>query len=144
MNLGSNLGSWESSLISPSHDFVLFETISGIYESIKQWPTRSRSLALTQFFLDSMPSYHPPRARLFRHFFESRELAIMKPSITLSHMNSKSHGFPYLALLGTFPQLSSVPSQALLGRPTAFFNGISLPLLLKSLEEWIIRWLRVF
>lgn len=81
----------------------------------------SRSLVLTQYFLDNVFSCCPARARLFWNFFEKRELEITKPNTMFSYKKSKSCSFPYLTLLVTFPWLSSIPFQALLRKARVIY-----------------------
>lgn len=143
MNLGSNSGSWASYLISPHRDFLIFETISETYESTKQWMAQSRSPVLTQCFLDSILSYCPQELG-FSETFENRELEIMKPNTTFSHKKSVMWlSLPCFAgylPMAVFNSFRGSPRKG----PGLPFNGKNLPSLpLKSLEEWVTRWLRV-
>lgn len=85
MNLGSNSGSWTSYLVSLRHGFLLFETISEIYESSK-WHIVG---LLTQLFLNNILYCHPPRAKQgFSETFLKIQLEIMEPNGTSSHKKS--------------------------------------------------------
>lgn len=110
MNLGSNSEPWTSHLISLSHDFLLFETISEIYES-SEW----RIVGLLYWFGISLTTFSTvvPQELGFSKTF-------LKQSWKLRNQQDISHE-AFLPLPHHVPMPVLSPFQALLGKAQAIY-----------------------
>lgn len=113
-DLGSNPGSWTSYLVSLRHGFLLFETISEIYESSK-W----HIVGLLYWLSSSLTTFSTvvpqEQSKAFLKLFLKWSWKLWSQTQRFPTRN-QSWSFPYLAALATFPQLSSTPFQALPGK----------------------------